>query len=190
MEPVPVVAVAAITYGPHDFIVMSAPLHVDVATALPAIASVIAGSIASLVLVWAGVGTLFEIFPGIQSVLHVARAAYLIRPGSCLIRRANGPVDGADDRALPGSTWGVAGSHLLNPRNWVPVLTAVSAVGGTPVSMASLAVTFDAVMGPCLRIWFDAGQLISRRQVHRHSTRILNTVMSVLLTGSETMLLS
>ena len=185
-----IVFVAAITPGPNNFIVMSASLRGGVTAAVPAIAGVIAGSIALLVLVWAGAGTLFEMFPEIQSVLRVAGAAYLIWLGFCLVRKANGPGDSADDRALPETTWGVASFQLLNPKSWVLVITAVSVVGGTLVSMVSLAATFVVVMGLCLAIWSVAGQLISRWLVDRHSKRIFDTAMGVLLMGSAAMLLA
>lgn len=184
-----IVAVAAITPGPNNFIVMSASLRGGVTAALPAIAGVIVGSIALLVLVWTGAGTLFEMFPEIQSVLRIAGAAYLIWLGFCLVRKANGPGDSVDDRALPETTWGVASFQLLNPKSWVLVITAVSAVGGTLASMVSLAATFVAVMGLCLTAWSVAGRLISRWLVDRRSRRRFDTVMGVLLMGSAAMLL-
>ena len=184
-----IVFVAAITPGPNNFIVMSASLRGGVTAALPAISGVIAGSIALLALVWAGAGTLFEMFPEIQSVLRIAGAAYLIWLGFCLVRKASGPGDSTDDRALPETTWGVASFQLLNPKSWVLVITAVSVVGGTLVSMVSLAATFVVVMGLCLAIWSVAGQLISRWLVDRHFRRIFDMVMGVLLMGSAAMLL-
>ena len=183
------VAVAAITPGPNNFIVMSASLRGGVAAALPAIAGVIAGSIALLVLVWVGAGTLFELIPEIQPVLRIAGAAYLIWLGFCLIRKANEQGDGTNSQALPETAWGVASFQLLNPKSWVLVITAVSAVGGTLFGIASLAVIFVAVMGLCLTIWSLAGQLISRWLVDRRSRRMFDTVMGVLLMGSAAMLL-
>ncbi|MYG27991.1 MAG: LysE family translocator [Boseongicola sp. SB0677_bin_26] len=182
-------AVAAITPGPNNFIVMSASLRGGVAAALPAIAGVIAGSTALLVLVWAGAGTLFEVVPEIQPVLRIAGAAYLIWLGFCLIRKASGPSDGTDDQALPETALGVASFQLLNPKGWILVVTSVSAVGGTLVGIASLAVIFVAVMGLCLMIWSVAGQLISRWLVDPRSRRMFDTVMGVLLMGSAVLLL-
>ena len=184
-----IVFVAAITPGPNNFIVMSASLRGGATAAVPAIAGVIAGSIALLVLVWAGAGTLFEMFPEIQSVLRIAGAAYLIWLGFCLVRKANGPGDSEDGPALPETTWGVAGFQLLNPKSWVLVITAIATVGGTLVSMVVLALTFAVVMGLCLTVWSVAGQLISRWLVDRRSRRIFDTVMGVLLMGSAAMLL-
>ena len=184
-----IVFVAAITPGPNNFIVMSASLRGGATAALPAIAGVIAGSIALLVLVWAGAGTLFEMIPEIQSVLRIAGAAYLIWLGFCLVWKANGPGDGVDERTLPATMWGVAGFQFLNPKSWVLVITAIATVGDTLVSMVVLALTFVAVMGVCLTIWSLAGQLISRWLVDRHSRRIFDMVMGVLLMGSAAMLL-
>ena len=78
---------------------------------------------------------------------------------------------------------------MLNPKSWVLVVTAVSAVSGTLIGAVSLAVTFVAVMGLCLTIWSVAGKLISRWLLDRRSRRMFDTAMGVLLMGSAVLLL-
>ncbi|MCE2522308.1 MAG: LysE family translocator [Rhodobacteraceae bacterium] len=184
-----IVTIAAITPGPNNFIVMSASLRGGVAAALPALAGVIAGSISLLVLVWAGAGKLFEVIPESQSILRILGAAYLIWLGFRLIRTANRSDENKGERALPETMWGVASFQMLNPKSWVLVVTAISAVDGTLVGMASLAMIFVAVMGLCLTIWSVAGQLISHWLVNPRSKRIFDTIIGAILMASAATLL-
>ena len=184
-----IVTIAAITPGPNNFIVMSAAVRGGVAASLSAIAGVIGGSIFLLVLVWAGAGGLFAMMPEIQSMLRITGAAYLVWLGFCLVRVANRPYKDDDGQALPETIWGVASFQLLNPKSWVLVITAISAVGGTLACMVSLAMIFAVVMGLCLTIWSVAGQLISHWLIDPQAKRIFDTVMGVLLIGSAAMLL-
>ena len=96
-----------------------------------------ATSIALLVLVSVGAGTLFEMVLAIQPVLRIAGAACLIWFGLCLIRKARAPGCGTNDQALPETAWGVASFQLLNPKSWILVVTAISALGGTPVGIVA-----------------------------------------------------
>ena len=83
---------------------------------------------------------------------RIAGVACLIWLGLCLIRKARAPGCGTNDQALPETAWGVASFQLLNPKSWILVVTAISALGGTPVGIVALAVTFVAVMGLRLAI--------------------------------------
>ena len=184
-----IVTIAAITPGPNNFIVMSAATRGGVATALSAIAGVIGGSIILLALVWTGAGALFVMMPEIQSMLRIAGAAYLIWLGFCLVRAANRSRQDEDGQALPETIWGVASFQLLNPKSWVLVITAISAVDETLAGRISLVMIFVVVMGLCLTIWSVAGQLISNWLIDPQPKRIFDTVMGVLLIGSAAMLL-
>ncbi|MEO9515239.1 MAG: LysE family translocator [Paracoccaceae bacterium] len=181
--------IAAVTPGPNNFIVMSAAARGGVAAALPAMTGVIGGSIALLVLIWAGAGTLFEIIPETQSMLRIAGGTYLVWLGFCLIRAANRPAQDSTDLALPETVWGVASFQLFNPKSWVLVITAVSAAGETLASMVSLMLIFVVVMGLCLTIWGIAGKLISNWLLDANSKRRFDTLMGLLLMGSAAMLL-
>lgn len=184
-----IVAIAAVTPGPNNFIVMSAAVRGGASAALPAMAGVIGGSIALLVLVWAGAGTLFDAAPEVQTVLRMTGAAYLVWLGFCLIRAARHPVEEVETSSLPETALGVASFQLLNPKSWVLVITAISAIGGTPNGVISLAAIFVVVMVFCLTLWSVAGQLISHLLVEPRYKQIFDTVMGGLLIGSAAMLL-
>ncbi len=185
-----IVTIAAVTPGPNNFIVMSAAARGGAAAALPAIAGVIGGSIALLVLIWAGAGPLFEAAPEVQTLLRIAGATYLVWLGFSLIRAARQPAEEAETSSLPETTLGVASFQLLNPKSWVLVITAISAMGSTANGVISLVAIFVVVMGICLTLWSVAGRLISHLLVEPRYRQIFDTVMGGLLIASAAMLLA
>jgi threonine/homoserine/homoserine lactone efflux protein len=79
------VAVAAITPGPNNFVVMRAAASSGIAGALPAIAGVVFGSLALLALVAAGAGALFSVFPASRLVIAFGGGGYLAWMGGRMV---------------------------------------------------------------------------------------------------------
>lgn len=159
-----IVAVAAITPGPNNFIVMAAAARGGPLAAVPAAAGVVVGSLCLLVIVWAGAGAAFQAIPSLRPVLTLAGASYLCWLGVCLIRDARGlaSVRGAPaERRLPASGFAVAAFQLLNPKAWVLVLTASAAMGREPAAVYILAAIFAVITIPCLSLWAVAGSAIA-----------------------------
>lgn len=179
-----IVTIAAVTPGPNNFIVMSAAARGGTHAALSAIAGVIGGSIALLLVIWTGTGTLFQSMPEIQSLFRILGAIYLIWLGVCLIRTAHSAAEAMEANGLPQSVIGVAGFQMLNPKSWVLVLTAISAMGSSVQDVALLAALFVVVMGACLTLWSLIGQLISRWLMDRRSKYLFDVAMGILLIAS------
>ena len=184
-----IVIISAITPGPNNFILMTAAVRGGTAAVVAGIAGVISGTILLLIVVWAGVGALFEAVPRLQTLLRIAGVSYLVWLGIGLLFTARTPADQADIKSLPETAWGVAGFQLLNPKCWALVVTAVSAIGDTLTGMMFLALMFVVVMGLCLTFWSVAGLLISRWLDEPRSKQVFNTVMGCALIGSAAMLL-
>ena len=184
-----IVIISAITPGPNNFIVMAAAARGGAAAVVPAIAGVVSGTIALLVVVWAGAGALFEAVPQLQTLLRIAGVSYLVWLGICLLRAGRTPADQTVVKSLPETAWGVASFQLLNPKCWALVVTAFSAIGGTLTDIVSLALIFVVVMGSCLTLWSIAGLLIARWLDKPRSKQAIDTVMGCALIGSAAMLL-
>ncbi len=160
-----IVAVAAITPGPNNFIVMAAAARSGPLAAVPAAAGVVAGSLGLLLIVWAGAGAAFHAVPSLRPVLALAGASSLCWLGVGLIRDARvlpSGRTGTAERRLPTSGWAVAGFQILNPKAWVLVLTASAAVGREPATFYILAAVFAVVTIPCLLVWALAGSVIAQ----------------------------
>lgn len=184
-----IVTIAAVTPGPNNFIVMSAAIRGGAAAAVPAMLGVVGGSIALLVMIWAGAGSLFVAVPEIQPLMRMAGAAYLVWLGIGLMREAHKPAEAGSGTTLPETALGVASFQLLNPKSWVLVLTAIAAVGGTLQGMFALMAIFAVIMTACLTLWALAGRMISHWLVAPGSKRGFDLAMGALLVGSAGMLL-
>ena len=195
MEPLLAVAgfvsVAALTPGPNNLIVMAAAARGGLAAAAPAIAGVVAGSIALLALVWSGAGAAFDAAPALRGALTLAGALYLVWLGVDLIRRGGGD-GGPAMAALPaGTVPGMAAFQLLNPKSWVIVLTATAAAHGDMAGgLGGLVVLFASISGICLTLWALAGAAITERLTRPGASRRFDRAMGALLIASALLLLA
>lgn len=188
------VAVAAITPGPNNLVVMRAAAHLGFTGALPAIAGIVAGGLAMLLLVMAGAGVLFAAEPRLYPLITVGGGAYLCWLGACLVKDSFADPDGhraTPGRALPVGAVGMFGFQFLNPKSWVMVLIATSAVrGGTEASQIflPLAALFTVIPALCLVLWCALGVLMTTIPDRPRIRSWLDRVMGVLLIVSALLL--
>ncbi|MBO9661827.1 LysE family transporter [Dokdonella sp.] len=154
-------AVAAITPGPNNLIVMHAAAA-RVRDALPAVAGIVGGGLLVLSLVVFGVGAAFGAWPWLRAVAAALGAGYLAWLGLRLAWR--GSSAGAT-AALPRGFFALCAFQLANPKTWVMMLTIVAAMPAqdaatTWLRLAPLAV---AIPIPCLLLWAGFGRALARR---------------------------
>ena len=189
------IAVAVITPGPNNFIVMAAAARGGFVAAVPAIAGVVAGSLVLLALAWAGADAAFEAAPPLRPALKLAGAAYLAWLGALLIHRSRSRSrDDLESGAghLPSMALGVAGFQLLNPKSWVLILTAAAALSGEAEPLpafAALAATLAALSLLCLTLWASAGAAIAGWLRRPTARAWFEGAMGGLLIGSAVWLL-
>lgn len=185
------VAVAAITPGPNNLVVMRTAAHSGFMGTLPAIAGIVAGGLAMLLLVIAGVGVLFAAEPRLYSLITVGGGVYLCWLGVGLVKDSFVDPHGhraTPARALPIGAVGLFGFQFLNPKSWVMVLTVTSALRGgaqPPQVFLSLAAIFTVIPALCLALWCSLGVLMTTRPSVRSW---LDRVMGVLLVVSALLL--
>jgi threonine/homoserine/homoserine lactone efflux protein len=161
LEPVILlIAVAAITPGPNNLIVMEAAGRRGVWAAGRAIAGVVTGSLVLLVLVAAGFGVIMAA-PQARLAITVASGAYLAWLALSLLRtpRADAPQP-RSAAALPTSTAGVAAFQLTNPKAWALVATAAAALGAGRWPLLALLIAVTSAV--CLTLWAVMGAALSR----------------------------
>lgn len=187
---------AAITPGPNNAIVLAAAARSGLPGAVPAIAGILAGSLALLALVWAGAGVLFEAAPILRRILLGAGALYLAWLGGGLIWRSRGGDvgdAGTGPRALPGTAFGVAAFQILNPKSWVLVTTATVAMPGGGAGLAGfggLSAMMVVIPGACLMLWACAGAAIADRLRQPAARRGFDRTMGGLLVVAAVILLA
>jgi len=161
---VPVIGIlfaAAITPGPNNVIVMEAGARSGIGAALVATVGVVAGSLLLLALVTVGVGAAVERWPAIQLALSIAGGMYLAWLGISLVMRSGSRVANAPGSALPATPLGIAMFQLLNPKAWILVTTAATAMPDMR-DTSTLALLLVVVTTVCLALWGTAGALSAR----------------------------
>ncbi|MGH8496130.1 MAG: LysE family translocator [Gammaproteobacteria bacterium] len=193
---VAIIAVATITPGPNNFIVLAAGARGGLPSAGPLIGAVIAGGLVLIALTWAGAALLFEAEPRLRLLLTVTGSAYLAWLGVVMIRHASSPAGTANelpqpDSALPRTWLGVAAFQLFNPKAWVLVVTATAAITRNGwQGFSVLAAVFVTLSGICLALWALVGSTIGAFLGDGRSKRCFDRAMGGLLIVSAALLIA
>ncbi len=162
------IAIATITPGPNNLLVMRIAARSGFMSALPTMAGVIAGGLAMWALVMAGASVAFQAQPHLYTAITIAGGAYLCWMGARLIAETfapSGRSQPVQTSVLPSSAVALFGFQFLNPKSWVLVLTVTAAVGnGADPLQASLmlAALFTVIPALCLALWCAMGILMMR----------------------------
>lgn len=153
--------VAAITPGPNNLVVLRIAARKGWHGALPAIAGIVAGGLALLVLVTTGAGNSFSTWPWLRVAIKTGGALYLAWLGARMVAAAD-RNEGL--MPLPGGFPGMFGFQFLNPKGWIMVLTVVAALPttGTAGTLLTLAPLFACIPTFCLLLWARLGGVLAR----------------------------
>jgi threonine/homoserine/homoserine lactone efflux protein len=189
MSPLPavvaLVAIAAITPGPNNLIVLRVSARAGFAAAAPAITGIVLGGLALLGLVVVGGDALFTGEPRLRSAVALAGCLYLSWLGVRLI--ANAGQGGAPqtlptvDLALPTGARGLFGFQLANPKAWVMAMSATSV---PDLPMWQLVAVFAIVPGICLVGWSAFGVAVARSLARPRIATWFDRAMGMLLVAS------
>lgn len=183
----------AITPGPNNFIVMREAARAGWRGALPAIAGIVVGSLALLLLAAAGVGTVLAAEPRLARAVAAVGCLYLAWLGVRLVAASRRLEAGAADSPdLPTGPWGVFAFQFLNPKAWLLVLTVAASAQaelGPVAALPLLAALFVVVPAACLALWAGAGVALEGRLRQGPARRWFDRSMGVLLVGSALLLL-
>ncbi len=182
------IAVAAITPGPNNLVVMRVAARAGVAGALPAIIAILLGSFALLTVVATGVGAMIEVQPFTAVALGVCGSGYLGWMGALLaVRGSSAQASSAPDRAV----W-LFGFQFVNVKAWMMVIAATSAARASlepSTAFLLLATLFAFIPAVCLLLWSCLGALLTR-YLERAGFRLwFDRAMGALLVTFAVMLL-
>lgn len=181
--------VAAVTPGPNNLIVMRTAARTGLVGALPAITGIVAGSLALLGAVVAGLGGLFGACPPLRILVGIGGALYMIWLG---LRLALPARSGHPERDLPAGLPGLFVFQFLNPKGWLMMLAVVAASPAAAAldTFARLAPLAACIPAACLLLWAGLGHALSR-QLARPLVRVwTDRVLGVLLIASALPLLA
>jgi len=190
------VAVAAITPGPNNFIVMHTAAHAGTRATLAVIAGVVGGGLAMLVLAMLGIGAAADAVPGLRSAIALTGAMYLAWLGGRIVVASyrpakSGRADPMD--SMPVGMLGLFGFQFLNPKSWTMVLAVAASAGAgatNAIAWVWLVLVFLIVPSACLALWSGLGTLIATRIEQPCLRARIDRTMGVLLILSALLLAS
>jgi threonine/homoserine/homoserine lactone efflux protein len=178
------IAVAAITPGPNNLIVLGAGARGGFAAAVPLILAIVAGSLALLLLAAAGLSGALRAHPMLAKLVAVAGTAYLLWLGAGLAWRAGrdtAPASARSPTGLPASPLGAAAFQFLNPKAWVLVTTVAAATLDAGGGLLPLAASLAVVSALCLALWAAAGSALAPMLSHPRRRAVFDRAMGGLL---------
>lgn len=176
-------AIAFVSPGPNNFIVMGAAARAGARGVLSAAAGIIAGGCGLLLLVWAGLGVLLAGSALFAQAIVLAGGAYLLKIGAMMIFSPSGLSEKDTAAGLPTSMTGIALFQLANPKAWVVMTTATAASPATVTSLFGLWAMIALVSLGASTLWGAAGAIISRWLQNDVQRRWFDRLMGALLIG-------
>jgi threonine/homoserine/homoserine lactone efflux protein len=174
------------TPGPNNIMLLSSGLTYGFRPTLPHIAGITIGFAFMIGAVGVGLGTVFIVYPVLQTVLKYAGAAYLVYLAAVIAM--SGPVASAqDNRRGPMTFWGAAMFQWVNVKGWVMVIgtiTAYAAIAAYPWNIA-IQVGLSLILGVVsCTAWALFGSTLRPILTSQRAVRAFNIVMAMLLLAS------
>ncbi|MDS1142222.1 LysE family translocator [Pusillimonas sp. SM2304] len=177
--------VSSITPGPNNVMLTASGSTFGYRRSLPHMLGVTIGAAIMLLLVGAGLGTVFEAMPVLYTVLKYAGAAYLLYLAWRIARA--GSIDSGEARGKPFTFLEAAAFQWVNPKAWIMAVGIVAAYMPQENFFWNLilaALVLSAVNFPSISVWTLFGSAV-RRLLHRpESVQRFNIAMAILLVAS------
>lgn len=177
--------VSSITPGPNNLMLASSGLNFGIRRTLPHILGISIGVAAMLVVVGLGLGSAFQTWPLLYTLLKYAGGAYLLylayRIGTA------GPVRPGERRGKPFTFLQAAAFQWVNPKAWIMSIGIIATY--TPqdnfyVNLAVAALVCTAVNLPSITLWAAFGSALSTVLRAPGAVRMFNVSMALLLVAS------
>ncbi|KAB2707159.1 LysE family translocator [Brucella intermedia] len=178
--------VTSITPGPNNMMVLASGVNFGVRRTVPHILGISLGFAAMIVVVGMGLGTVFELYPVLNTVLRWVGAAYLVYL-AYKIARSGAPETPDGVAGKPLGFLGAAAFQWVNPKAWVMALGAVAAylpAHPSLVSVTAIALLMAVLNAPCVGIWAAFGVGLRSFLTKPDQLRAFNLTMAVLLVVS------
>ncbi|MFI4879572.1 MAG: LysE family translocator [Steroidobacterales bacterium] len=185
IDPLPFVTytfVMSITPGPNNLMLTAGGANFGFRRTLPHIAGICIGAAIQAFAMCAGLGALFDRWPGLQRTLGWVGAAYLLFLGWQMLRST--PVQVREGARHVSLLEGLV-FQFLNPKAWVMSITAAAVFLPREFSFlarnAYMIGIIEALGIPCLAIWALFGSSLKALLATPRNRRIFNISMAVAL---------
>ena len=176
-----IVAIAFVTPGSNNLAVLAAASRGGFTGAAATAAGVVAGTVALVVVSWAGAGLVFEGIPAARSGLAVAGGLYFAWLGVQLFRSNEVAEDGSAPRPLSFAAMFLL--QFVNPKAWLLVLAVTATAHGSVANLAVLVSIMSAISVVCLSLWAAMGRIIGVLFSGNAARRWVDRILGASLVG-------
>lgn len=176
-------AIAAITPGPNNIMIMSSGVNFGVRASLPHLLGICFGVPILMVALGFGAGALFERFVWLHETIKIVGITYLLYLAYRIAHSAPDAVE--TTRAKPLSFVEAALFQLVNPKTWIMGTSAIATYTTVGIDMTpqvlSVGLVFFVLAWPSAGIWLVFGvglNKLLKKPLHR---RLFNWSMAILL---------
>ncbi|WP_279479359.1 LysE family translocator [Aureimonas sp. SK2] len=179
-------AVSSVTPGPNNIMLMTSGVNFGFRRTIPHMLGIELGFGLLLLAVGAGLGALLHSVPGLQLVMKVASAAYLLwLAWKIAFSKASAEPAAGAERPI---TFGQAALfQVVNPKAWAMALVAMGAYVSAKAPVLSMLVVVAAflIVGiPTAVIWTGFGMGLRTFLADPRRLRIFNLVMGLALVAT------
>ncbi|WP_191286512.1 LysE family translocator [Aliiroseovarius zhejiangensis] len=176
--------VSSITPGPNNLMLMASGANFGFQRTIPHMLGIGIGFTFMIVLVGAGLMTLFDLYPISYTILKAGSVIYLLWL-AWKIAHASEPGSGKTD-GTPMTFLQAAAFQWVNPKAWAMALTAISvyAPSRDMGAVIIVAVIFGFVNLPSVSVWTVLGQKIRVILTNPARLRSFNVTMALLLVAT------
>ncbi len=173
--------VSSITPGPNNLMLMASGANFGFQRTIPHMLGIGIGFTFMIVLVGAGLMTLFDLYPVSYAILKAGSVVYLLWL-AWKIANASEPGTGTAG-GTPMTFLQAAAFQWVNPKAWAMALTAISvyAPSRDMAAVVLVALVFGIVNLPSVSVWTVLGQKIRVILTNPMRLRSFNVTMALLL---------
>lgn len=177
--------VSSITPGPNNLMLWASGMNFGLRRTTRHLAGVNLGFSSLLLAVALGLGSLFQAWPILSTVLKLVGSAYLLY---LAWRIATAGRAEAADAGTPLTFWQAVAFQYVNPKAWVMGITAAGTFIPATMPLVNGAVALTAIFWivnlPCIATWAAAGTGIGRVLTNDRAVRAVNVGLGLLLVGT------
>ena len=174
--------VNSITPGPNNVMLTASGATFGYRPTLPHMLGISLGTAGMLLVVGAGLGTLFTRWPQLYHWLQLVGAVYLLWLAYKIAQ--SGQVEQGTARAKPFTFWQAAAFQWVNPKAWIMTVGIVAAYTPQEGFVWNLLLATFILAGvnfPCISVWTLFGSAVGRALRTQRSLQYFNWLMAFLL---------
>ncbi|HFZ2477324.1 TPA: LysE family translocator [Pseudomonas aeruginosa] len=178
--------VTSVTPGPNNTMLLASGVNFGFFRSIPHILGISCGFFIMVMAVGFGLGTVFEAYPVLYTILRYVGAAYLLYLAWKIA--TSGPAgNDPEGRGKPLSYWGAAAFQWVNPKAWVMAVGAISTytpLQGYFTNVVVISTVFALINAPTIGIWAGFGSMLRNVLRDPRWLRVFNVGMALLLVAS------